>query len=126
MCDTEDIAAYAKWIEEHGEELNQYVLQNTTSNEYCNDAAAPKVNFDTVSKPVVETVQVAVDHVKNLQKLTDMMAKRKADECRFLTKQFLAKMKEHGCSASCMVAKAKPRCAKKTTCSKRKAKRRCG
>ena len=107
-CSTSDIAAlkeYSKWVDDNLWLLSEYVAKNTSSNEYCTDAAAPQVGFSGgVSKPVVENVQVALDPVKELHELTKIVQKKQLAECRFLTKQFLAKMKEHGCSGtSCRV-----------------------
>ena len=112
-CPPSDVAAYSKWVDENLSALTEYVQKNTTTNGYCNDAAAPKVNFDTVSKPVVETVQVPVDPIREIQELTKIIQKRQLAECRFITKQFLAKMKEHGCSGTSCRVKGKRLCSGK-------------
>lgn len=119
-CPPESVEEYQKWIAENAKDINDFVKDEYPSNAYCPEG--PQVNLTGASKPPTVTIEKPVDPVEDLKKLKVVVARMKQEECNFLTKQFLARLKQQGCTGvSCSGnSRKKPVTRRRKPCKKKK------
>lgn len=118
-CEAPDgVKHYADWVK-NAETISAFIGKLKPSSAYCTDG--PQVAITGASKPETKEVIVKVDPVKDIAELQKIAANLKKSECKFIAKQFLAQLKDHGCNGVSCSAYKKRSCHKK-----KKRKTKCG
>lgn len=102
-CPPKSIETYGTLLKEMEEAGTfEYIASHYNSNAYCPEG--PQVEIAGVSKLPTEKITRVLDPVAEIEKLIKITEKKKKEECIFITRQFLAKMKEQGCTGvNCLV-----------------------